>query len=1584
MVIRTVSLSWGTLNPNHPLNEIWLTCFQDPAPTNLRQLKTEAAQHKSSGAVSSSAWAALWTKQIKKKSKVWQDGFIVRNSASGTCVLYDDAGKHLSSNRLVPANVLDDDEGDPLDLWEGFLVTLDAPCQLTDVPGLGDSSTNASSDTLSRLEKTQEAAKSKVSAESTSEALPKWRAMQACTTVARRGGKTLAMLPSKSSVPEQASALHCTSSIAAGVGGSRTIFGDSNKAFAVPAGKSICRNVPKPRNSMEDGSFKPPIGSVNHSAQTAMHRSDQHKGCFGDQGSMSFQQHQRGQQRQQQGRYHDHSYVSSELQQQKQQQLQHQATETTRPREAPKRDYRAILDEDDEWGNLPDSLDFSPAPPQDWSKTQRKDAIQPHPQSFRKGEPATESEELGMSAWGYNDECLTNQPTSTEEDLFCLFSGTKPVPPAAFSLFSDKIIEHPAHFNPAAVHNHPRASNNWNSATVYPTLLSEPGNKGVAQYLTEAMQLPRVDNLTSRGSDDLLAPVAKPEVRKWGSASRGPVFNPPIATNKAKEPGSFTWGSKKGPAWVKQQESLHPVSCLDSSGGPQAAMPTTNQKPRFRCPLPVSHSSEVARPAPNMASLNHQQASKHVQPTPALAGLLFPDMAAVTANCGIDSMPGTDQPLSYRLATMTAEPEAIPAYASCLNAMLLEEINLRIAEASEVFKASARQMSSKSATRAQPLPLDKVASELEKTCVERRAPYFASCQLTMWKEWKNGPEKGRGGRGRHGKGRGRNDDDEGDDEWASESSCRGSNEASTKTVKYYMTVHAARTRYKNFRQGDMWIIGSHPMLLGTGCGNIQTGEQRRSMHWVAMCSSLWHGPNKEGKFEVGRSQSVYALRGPDVQSDVQTLEIMKEMQLAQVSPVIRWLVSYCELGLSLQTHLQQLPPNSAGGSAAQPAHNFKVPRVGAARPDLAADSAAGTAGDSAAVSSAAVTSPPECMDVDEGVLAAKVKGKRGAKRSSKDAAPVYPSQAEVCAAVNATREQFSLNEHQLGVLNHVASWFQFKAADSGDEARAGGLGAVSQGPVPAEHGVGPHGVHGQYMREGVDDCSSSVQPPVCLIHGPFGSGKSTLLVAIISFIAHMVSLLPPSDATACRILVAAHTNTAVDRMLLGLKESGFSTFLRVGSVQRIARPILQHSVHSAEEGSSKDTISQLKEMLGSASSISDVAMIKSEIVAVQAGAERQRRKQLQSVPVVGATCCALLRPLMQGMRFAFVVVDECHPDLSAVPNRCFYGGCLVDGCSPSDRPPLLPPLPALCFCNVDGQSKFDPRTRSTSNKSEAVLVARLVQCMIAKGVQPQQIGVICFYKAQVSAIQRELSSLLSSSSSIAPSSKPPDAAVGGDTERSNMQLAGQHQPPAGWSRPDTRHHLASQQQPPAGWSAPDTRHQLAGQHQSPAGWSRSDTGHQLAGQHQPPPEWSAQDTRHQLAGPQQPAGEQSRGLASGADEGSTAAENSPMEQQQNKDSLDSVQVATVDSFQGAEKEVIILSTTITVPGDFVADEKRLNVALTRARRHLFVLGSAHALERTSNVFDSIIKISQHQPLSYFHGSAPLLRVMSRPSDPIIG
>ena len=67
------------------------------------------------------------------------------------------------------------------------------------------------------------------------------------------------------------------------------------------------------------------------------------------------------------------------------------------------------------------------------------------------------------------------------------------------------------------------------------------------------------------------------------------------------------------------------------------------------------------------------------------------------------------------------------------------------------------------------------------------------------------------------------------------------------------------------------------------------------------------------------------------------------------------------------------------------------------------------------------------------------------------------------------------------------------------------------------------------------------------------------------------------------------------------------------------------------------------------------------------------------------------------------------------------------------------------------------------------------------------------------------------------------------------------------------------------------------------------------------------------------------------------------------DVLSKVDFNTVDGFQGQEKDIIILSCVRGGKGEgngigFLSDVRRMNVALTRARSSLFVLGDSKALQ----------------------------------------
>ncbi|KAG2155818.1 SEN1 N terminal-domain-containing protein [Suillus bovinus] len=115
------------------------------------------------------------------------------------------------------------------------------------------------------------------------------------------------------------------------------------------------------------------------------------------------------------------------------------------------------------------------------------------------------------------------------------------------------------------------------------------------------------------------------------------------------------------------------------------------------------------------------------------------------------------------------------------------------------------------------------------------------------------------------------------------------------------------------------------------------------------------------------------------------------------------------------------------------------------------------------------------------------------------------------------------------------------------------------------------------------------------------------------------------------------------------------------------------------------------------------------------------------------------------------------------------------------------------------------------------------------------------------------------------------------------------------------------------------------------------------------------------------------------------------EQRFGRDIKGRVHFHTVDGFQGQEKDIIILSCVRAGPGvqsvGFLSDVRRMNVAITRARSSLFILGHAPTLERSDENWRKIVQDARERSLlteadiSFFTTQAVNPAVRRPPSPP---
>ncbi|XP_011025216.1 PREDICTED: uncharacterized protein LOC105126145 [Populus euphratica] len=71
----------------------------------------------------------------------------------------------------------------------------------------------------------------------------------------------------------------------------------------------------------------------------------------------------------------------------------------------------------------------------------------------------------------------------------------------------------------------------------------------------------------------------------------------------------------------------------------------------------------------------------------------------------------------------------------------------------------------------------------------------------------------------------------------------------------------------------------------------------------------------------------------------------------------------------------------------------------------------------------------------------------------------------------------------------------------------------------------------------------------------------------------------------------------------------------------------------------------------------------------------------------------------------------------------------------------------------------------------------------------------------------------------------------------------------------------------------------------------------------------------------------------------------------------SVKVSSIDGFQGGEEDIVIISTVRSNTGGaigFISDPRRINVALTRARHCLWILGNERTLSNSESIWEKLV------------------------------
>ncbi|PSQ15090.1 AAA family ATPase [Halobacteriales archaeon QS_8_69_26] len=282
---------------------------------------------------------------------------------------------------------------------------------------------------------------------------------------------------------------------------------------------------------------------------------------------------------------------------------------------------------------------------------------------------------------------------------------------------------------------------------------------------------------------------------------------------------------------------------------------------------------------------------------------------------------------------------------------------------------------------------------------------------------------------------------------------------------------------------------------------------------------------------------------------------------------------------------------------------------------------------------------------------------------------------------------------------------------------------------------------------------------LALIHGPPGTGKTYTIARTVR------ALVERGD----RVLVSAFTNRAVDTVLEALRDQGFDEFVRVGTESGVGEAM--QDARLSERGDPEELAGTLREapvVAATTAGCGSRVMRETEfdVAVVDEAAQLTEPETLAAINRADRFVLVgdhrQLPPVVRAendlSRSLFERLVEAHPDagvtldrqyrmaqrIQAFPSREFYGGTLrpatgeVAGRHLSDLPGVDPAgLPAylddrVVFLDVEGDD--DPHT----DAREADRVADVVDDLLAAGVDPDDVGVIAPFRAQVAETSRRV------------------------------------------------------------------------------------------------------------------------------------------------------------------------------------------------------------------------------------------------------